>query len=92
MASSPTPTHATPTGPGLGDRRLIFVLGKGGVGKSVVSSTLAMMWASRGQRVIIAEVANQHRLSEVFATHDAPPNVATELAPNLWGISIDVDR
>jgi anion-transporting ArsA/GET3 family ATPase len=76
----------------LFDRRLIFVLGKGGVGKSVVAAALGTAWARAGQRVVIAEVANQHRLSDLFATRDVARNAPTELAPGLFGFSIDVDK
>jgi anion-transporting ArsA/GET3 family ATPase len=78
--------------PGLFDRRLIFVLGKGGVGKSVVAAALGTAWARAGQRVVIAEVANQHRLSDLFATREVARNAPTELAPGLFGFSIDVDK
>ena len=80
------------TSPALFDRRLIFVLGKGGVGKSVVSAALGTAWARAGQRVVIAEVANQHRLSDLFATRKVPRNTATELATRLYGYSVDVDK
>jgi len=80
------------TSPALFDRRLIFVLGKGGVGKSVVSAALGTAWARVGQRVVIAEVANQHRLSDLFATRKVPRNTPTELAPRLYGYSVDVDK
>lgn len=79
------------TDPPLQDRRLIFVLGKGGVGKSVVAATLGTAWARAGQRVAIAEVANQHRLSDLFSTRQVPRNTPVELAPGIFGYSIDVD-
>jgi len=78
--------------PTLFDRRLVFVLGKGGVGKSVVAAALGTAWARAGLRVVIAEVANQHRLSDLFATRDVARNTPTELAPGLFGFSIDVDK
>lgn len=39
------------------DRRLIYVTGKGGVGKSTVSLALALAGAAEGKRVVVAEVA-----------------------------------
>lgn len=78
--------------PGLFERRLIFVLGKGGVGKSVVAATLGTAWARAGKRVVIAEVANQHRLSDLFANRTEARNTPTLLAPNLYGFSVDVDK
>ena len=42
----------------LSDRRLIFVTGKGGVGKSTLVTALGMYLASRGRKVLLAEVDN----------------------------------
>src|SRR5256885_564333 len=41
------------------DKRLIFVTGKGGVGKSTVAVALGVVAARRGLRTIVAEVASQ---------------------------------
>jgi len=38
-------------------KRLIFVTGKGGVGKTAVAAALGMVAARRGLRTIVAEVA-----------------------------------
>jgi len=45
--------------PGLLDRRLIFVTGKGGVGKSTVATALGVLGARHGKRTIVAELASQ---------------------------------
>ncbi|MDQ6835475.1 MAG: ATPase, partial [Actinomycetota bacterium] len=47
--------------PGLLQRRLIFVTGKGGVGKSTVATALGVLAARRGLRTIVAELASQSR-------------------------------
>jgi anion-transporting ArsA/GET3 family ATPase len=74
--------------PGLLDKRLIFVAGKGGVGKSTVAATLGMVAARRGLRTIVAEVARQDRVSRAFERQ--PERFReVELAPNLFAISID---
>jgi len=39
------------------DKRLVFVTGKGGVGKTTVAACLARVAARRGKRVIVCEVA-----------------------------------
>ena len=41
------------------DRRLIFVTGKGGVGKSTVALALGLLAARRGRRTIVAELAGE---------------------------------
>src|SRR5438309_9330249 len=48
------------------DRRLLFVTGKGGVGKSTVATAFGMIAARRGQRTIVAEFASQERVRRAF--------------------------
>ena len=52
--------------PGLLDRRLIFVTGKGGVGKSTVATALGVLAARHGLRTIVAELASQARIRDAF--------------------------
>ncbi len=52
--------------PGLLDRRLIFVTGKGGVGKSTIAVALGLVAARRGVRTIVAELAGQGRVRAAF--------------------------
>jgi anion-transporting ArsA/GET3 family ATPase len=73
---------------GLLDRRLIFVTGKGGVGKSTVASALGLLAARRGLRTIVAELQSQERLQQAFE-HRGDRFVEVELAPRLFTISID---
>lgn len=47
MSANPAPSPL--------ERRLIFVVGKGGVGKSTVAGALAQMLAWRGKRVLLAQ-------------------------------------
>jgi anion-transporting ArsA/GET3 family ATPase len=77
--------------PGLLDKRLVIVTGKGGVGKSTVALALALAAARSGKRTILCEVAAQEHLSKVF--HRAEVGFhEVEMADNLWGISIDPDE
>ncbi len=43
------------------DRRLVYVTGKGGVGKTAVTAALALAGHERGARVLVCEVAEQNR-------------------------------
>ena len=83
------------------DKRLLFVTGKGGVGKSTVSIALGLLAARRGLRTIVAELANQERVQGLFIA-EAPPSGAADrskngheqfrelkLAAGLYTISID---
>ena len=57
--------------PQLLERRLIFVAGKGGVGKSTVATALGLLAARRGLRTIVAELSSQERVRQAFATSGA---------------------
>ncbi len=52
--------------PTLLDKRLLFVTGKGGVGKSTVAIALGLLAARRGLRTIVAELASQERVQGLF--------------------------
>jgi len=75
------------------DRRLVFVTGKGGVGKSTVAAALGLIGARHGRRTIVAELARRDDISRALADSDAPaesPEYSErELSTGLWQISID---
>ncbi len=73
---------------GLLDKRLIFVTGKGGVGKSTVSIALGLLAARAGRRCIVAELAAQERIQRAFE-HHGEHFEEVEVAPGLFTISID---
>jgi anion-transporting ArsA/GET3 family ATPase len=70
------------------DKRLVFVTGKGGVGRTTVAAALGLAAARRGKRAIVCEVAQQERVSQALGRAGVG-FVETELAPGLWAISID---
>ncbi len=74
--------------PAILDHRLIFITGKGGVGKSTVAIALGMLGARRGLRTIVAELAAQSRVRRAFE-QDGDGAHEVELAPGLFTISID---
>ncbi len=73
---------------GLLERRLIFVTGKGGVGKSTVAIALGLVAARRGLRTIVAELASQERVRQSFA-QSGETFEEVQLADGLYTISID---
>jgi anion-transporting ArsA/GET3 family ATPase len=72
------------------DKRLLFVTGKGGVGKSTVALALGLAAAERGKRTIVCEVGAAEHASKVFRRAEIGFH-EVELADNLWTISIDPD-
>jgi anion-transporting ArsA/GET3 family ATPase len=78
------------TAPGLLDLRLVFVTGKGGVGKTTVSAGLAQLAAEHGKRVLVCEVEAK---GDVTALFEAPPTDFTprEVAPGVWSMSMDTE-
>ena len=75
----------------LFDKRLVFVTGKGGVGKTTVAVAMGLRAAAEGRRTIVCEVAAQERASRFFG-HAAVGFHETQMADNLWAISIDPDE
>lgn len=69
------------------ERRLIFIAGKGGVGKSTISAALALVAARKGYPTCIVESDSQEQMSQLFQTKPLGYKGAT-LAPNLRGVSI----
>lgn len=68
-------------------RRLIFVSGKGGVGKSSVAAALALAARRRGRRVLLAEIDAPRSLGRTLAGVSAGPEEA-ELMPGLWLVNM----
>lgn len=74
----------------VAERRVIFVGGKGGVGKTTTSAALALRLAESGRRVTIVSTDPAHSLGDVFQQDiGAKPK---PLAPRLTGLEIDQDR
>ncbi|HEY4058280.1 MAG TPA: ArsA family ATPase [Kofleriaceae bacterium] len=68
------------------DKKLLLVVGKGGVGRSTVAAAIAGQLAERGKRVLLFETNANDRFGNYF---DKPP-VGTDpmqLAPNLWAVN-----
>lgn len=83
------PGTATPAPPkDLFEHRLLFVTGKGGVGKTTVAAALGLAASNHGLRTIVCSLDARERLHSLFNV--APRGFEeVELAPDLYGIQID---
>src|ERR1700757_3135844 len=72
------------------DRKLLFVTGKGGVGKTTVAAALALLAAERGKRTLVCEVDAKGNLADFFET--GPTRFEErEIAPRLFAMSMDTE-
>jgi anion-transporting ArsA/GET3 family ATPase len=75
---------------GLLDRRLLFVTGKGGVGKTTVAAALARCAVTAGKRVLVCEVDAKGSLATAFEA--APVGFdPVEIEPGLHLMTMDTE-
>jgi arsenite/tail-anchored protein-transporting ATPase len=67
--------------------RVLFVGGKGGVGKTTVAAALAVHAAGRGRRCLVVSTDPAHSLGDVFDR--AIGGDVTPLGERLWGLEIE---
>ena len=72
------------------DRKLVFVTGKGGTGKTTVASALALLATNRGKRVLVCEVDGK---GELAGYYEAPPTAfkEKEVQPGLFAMTMDTE-
>ena len=73
------------------ERRLVFVTGKGGVGKTSVAAALGLLASSRGQRTLLVEIDAKGALNDVFETGPLAFE-PREIAPNLHAMAMDTEE
>jgi anion-transporting ArsA/GET3 family ATPase len=72
------------------DRKLLFVTGKGGVGKSTIAASLGLLAAEQGKKTLVCEVDAKGNLADFYEAGDTV-FAARELQPNLWAMSMDTE-
>ena len=68
---------------------LIFVGGKGGVGKTTTASALGLAAADEGRTCLLVSTDPAHSLGDIFDT--AIGDTRTPLVDRVWGLEIDPD-
>ncbi len=73
------------------DRRLLFVTGKGGTGKTSVTAALSLLASQQGQRVLACEVEPRGDLAEFF---ESPPAGfrPREVQPGLFAMAMSTEE
>jgi anion-transporting ArsA/GET3 family ATPase len=72
--------------PELDTKRLVVVLGKGGVGRTTIAMSLAAHLAARGKRTLFYQANAKDRLSALLGGPPASEEIRL-VRPNLWAVN-----
>ena len=73
------------------DRKLLFVTGKGGVGKTTIAASLGLLAAEQGKRTLVCEVDAKGNLADFYEAGETT-FTARELQPDLWAMSMNTEE
>jgi anion-transporting ArsA/GET3 family ATPase len=74
------------------NREMLFVTGKGGVGKSTVAAALAVKAAREGRRTIVCELGGQARFPALMGAEPGAPGDEVQVGDRLWATTIESHR
>lgn len=77
--------------PNLLDRKLLFVTGKGGVGKSTVAAALGLLGAKQGKKTLVCEIDAKGNLADFFETKPTEFK-PREIEPGLFAMSMNTEE
>lgn len=72
----------------LFDKKFLFVVGKGGVGKTTVSAALALGAAKAGKRVLVAQCNAKDRMGHALSVDPIGPDIRN-VAPDLDAVNME---
>ena len=73
------------------DRKLLFVTGKGGVGKTTIAAALAQLGSLHGKRTLVGEVDAKGNLADFFEI--GPTSFKErEVSPGLFAMTMDTEE
>ncbi|MCC5452068.1 ArsA family ATPase [Rheinheimera sp. UJ51] len=75
----------------LTDKKVLLIGGKGGVGKTTMSSALAVLASQRGKKVLLVSTDPAHSLADAFGREKIGDKI-TRLAANLDALELDPDE
>jgi anion-transporting ArsA/GET3 family ATPase len=73
----------------LHTRELVFITGKGGVGRTTVALAVALAAARGGRRVVLCELAGQSRATRLYGLDAVRPGHEARLEDGLWATTIE---
>lgn len=73
------------------DRKLLFVTGKGGVGKTTVAAALGALAADHGKRTLVCEVDAKGNLADFFEAGETGFD-PTEVSDRLYAMSMNTEE
>lgn len=75
--------------PGLLSKRLLIVSGKGGVGKSTMTASLALLASRQGKRVMVVEIDTVPTVAALLGSSDEVGYKPREVKPGISVMNID---
>jgi len=70
------------------NHRLLFVVGKGGVGKTTISAALGIAAKRLNKTVLLIEVGDADAIGQIF-DRGTLPEKPIQIQPDLWGVRIN---